>query len=99
MSPSEGAATSTSASSKSLGLGSPTGRAARRISRLCMGVLPSGSGEVGSALAEERGHALGVLRARPRALVERSHVGVLVEPTGEGALDERLPTGEGHACP
>src|SRR5690242_13968329 len=93
ISPSAGAGTSTSARAKSLGFGSPTGLAAKRISRLCMGVLPSGGGEVGLALGEERGDALGVLGTGPRLLVERAYVGVLVEPTAEGPLDESLSAG------
>src|SRR3954471_21115633 len=82
-SPSEGEGTVTSTSSKSVGFGSPTGRAARRISRLCMGVLSSGGREVRPSLGEECGHTLGVLGARPRALVERTYVVVLVEAPGE----------------
>src|SRR5206468_999580 len=98
-SPSVGAGTSTSASSKSVGFGSPTGRAASRISRPFMDVLPSCGGEVGSALGQEGGDSLGVLLAGPGLRVEREHVGVLVEATAVCPVDQVLSCGERDACP
>src|SRR4051812_23307016 len=96
-SPSAGVGTSTSTRSKSVGFGSPTGRAASRISRPFMGVLSSYRSEVGLALVEERGNALGVLRAPPRLRIQGLYVGVLVEPTRERALDQCLPAGQRDA--
>src|SRR3954451_9369760 len=98
-SPSAGVGTSPSPRSKSVGFGSPTGLAASWISRPFMGVLSSYRSEVGGALVEERGYALGVLRAPPLLCIQGLYFGVLVEPARERALDQGLAASEGDARP